>query len=63
MNKKAHEHLEEWVMRFGGTALLGYLCCLLIFGKGLHHTYRNYYYSILKLKIKALILICCLLHN
>ena len=37
MKEDAHEHLEEWLMKFSGTALLGYLCSLLICGKGLHH--------------------------
>ena len=37
MKEAAHEHLEEWVMKFSGTALIGYLCSLLICGKGLHH--------------------------
>lgn len=37
MKETAHEHLEEWVMKFSGTALIGYLCSLLVCGKGLHH--------------------------
>lgn len=37
MKDSAHEQLEEWTVKFGGTAILGFLCCLLVLGKGCHH--------------------------
>ena len=36
MKEIDHKHLEAWAVKFGGTAVIGYLCTLLIIGKGLH---------------------------
>lgn len=37
MKEVDHKHLEAWAVRYGGTAVIGYLCTLLIIGKGLHY--------------------------
>ena len=37
MDKEEHTHLEEWARQYGGTAILGFICTLLIGGKFLHH--------------------------
>jgi biotin transporter BioY len=36
-----HEALETWAQKFGGTALLGFICTLLICGKFLHHAFQQ----------------------
>ena len=37
MDKEEHAHLEDWARQYGGTAILGFICTLLIGGKFLHH--------------------------
>ena len=37
MNSVEHKNLEEWAKNYGGTAILGFICTLLIGGKFLHH--------------------------
>jgi len=51
MKLEAHQHLEAWITKYGGTALLGYLCFLLVCGKACHHmlTHRGLVCGILSL--------------
>ena len=41
MNMIEHTHLEEWAVKLGGTAILGFICTLLIAGKFLHHVFQH----------------------
>lgn len=41
MNGVDHERLEVWVTQLGGTAVLGFICTLLIAGKFLHHVFQH----------------------
>jgi hypothetical protein len=41
MNTEDHKALELWTQKFGGTAILGFLCFLLILGKFLHHAFQQ----------------------
>lgn len=40
MNTIEHHHLEAWATQLGGTAVLGFICTLLIAGKFLHHVFQ-----------------------
>ena len=40
MNQIEHHHLEAWATQLGGTAVLGFICTLLITGKFLHHVFQ-----------------------
>ena len=41
MNQIEHENLEEWAKNYGGTAILGLICTLLIGGKFFHHVFQR----------------------
>ena len=36
MELSEHQDLEAWVIRYGSTAILGFICFLLIAGKFIH---------------------------
>lgn len=41
MNREEHKNLEEFARGYGGTAILGFICSLLIGGKTLHHMFQR----------------------
>jgi Na+/glutamate symporter len=41
MDHDEHVRLEEWAKNYGGTAILGFICTLLILGKFLHHVFQR----------------------
>ena len=41
MDRAEHASLEEWAKNYGGTAILGFICTLLIAGKFLHHMFQR----------------------
>lgn len=41
MNSVEHKHLEDWALKLGGTAILGFICTLLVAGKFLHHVFQH----------------------
>jgi hypothetical protein len=41
INYAKHASLEAWAKKFGGTAMLGFICTLLIAGKFLHHAFQQ----------------------
>ena len=41
MDNIEHKNLEEWAKNYGGTAILGFICTLLIGGKFLHHMFQR----------------------
>lgn len=41
MDHLEHANLEEWAQNYGGTAILGFICTLLIGGKFVHHIFQR----------------------
>jgi hypothetical protein len=41
MDQLEHANLEEWATNYGGTAILGFICTLLIGGKFVHHIFQR----------------------
>jgi hypothetical protein len=40
MSINDHDILENWTKKYSGTAILGFLCTLLILGKFFHHIFQ-----------------------